>query len=1088
MLNQADSLQLLHRALVPRSEQIVISDSILTVNVDYTADYPDGVIRFNVRRNGLARVSYRYLPETLPTVYRRFALVWQDSARTPDSSLPQTLPPAKGWFDEADLTVGGSKTVSIDVGSQRDLSLEQSLRVSITGRVTPTVSVIALLTDENTPIQPEGDTRELAELDKVLIQIQSPHLQGTLGDFDLITTSVLTGFQRDLQGVRGDWQQAGNEATVALAVSRGEYHSNVFFGQEGIQGPYPLTAKDGSDDLVILAGTEEVWLNGEKLRRGETGDYVIDYAAAKITFTTHRPITAQSRLVVDFQYANQAYNRNFYAASFHAPLFRERLRLGVRLLHEGDNRSRPIELTLSAIDKTALTLAGDAVRRAYRDGATQAVGTEGEYDRVTDAQTGAVYYVYVAADSAGDYNVRFSYVGPGLGDYRRSAVGIYYEYVGPGLGDFVAVTFLPLPRQQQMVGLDAAWQAGAFSLKGEAAFSRLDLNTFSDFDDGDNSGQAVLLESALKATPTRFGQIAWNGKGRYRSRYFVAPGRLNAAEYDRRWNLSPGDSVRAAAESAYETNLTWQPLDMLKFNGFYGETRRGSAQRATLWNFGASLAQARWPEISAHVEGNRSRIDGVTTDRQTYHFGLIYETDRLKTEAIYHHQKTARQQADGNPAQSVIDDAYRAATVSILSKKLRKWSLTGDFSYRQDDFFDMARAAWRKQGTAYNQTYRFGLAGWRAFTLQGEIHQRAVQSATGEDNSTQLIEFKARYQPAQRLWNILGDYRVTNTARQRQAETYIFVGENRGDYSYDALSGLYFQDPTGDYRRRIDDVGLPEQTINLSGSLRLQYHPYRQKSGPAWTRLLKSETWLRIEEETREDDKLAVYLLNWSKFQRDAVTIRGRLLLEQIVTLFPSSRRGSLDAAYRYQDDEINQYVSRHEEKATRQYRLEGRLTARATWTVSLKALLETAQERVRERLESSRLNRRQFTADAMNRPSMRWEYGGQVGYENSTIRDNAAPADLNSWTLKPMLTYAPTRQSRWQGWLSWQRTTITPDDGNLPYSLRGLYKAGNVLGWDVRLEYRMFGYLQMSLHYSGRKEPGEAVFHAGQMQAQAVF
>ncbi|MCP4711111.1 MAG: hypothetical protein GY869_21025, partial [Planctomycetes bacterium] len=191
-------------------------------------------------------------------------------------------------IDDSALTIGGSKTIGIELGSNRDMSLEQSLRVNISGRVSKDVTVIAMLTDENTPIQPEGNTTELEELDKVLIQVNSPHLRGVLGDFDMVFSGTeLSNYQRDLQGVRCDGNFKWGEFSLAGAVSRGEYHSATFFGQEGKQGPYQLTAKDGSEKLVVLAGTEEIWINGQKMNRGQTGDYTIEYADGEITFTSN---------------------------------------------------------------------------------------------------------------------------------------------------------------------------------------------------------------------------------------------------------------------------------------------------------------------------------------------------------------------------------------------------------------------------------------------------------------------------------------------------------------------------------------------------------------------------------------------------------------------------------------------------------------------------------------------------------------------------------------------------------------------------------------------------------------------------------
>ena len=338
--------------IFPNSEQIIGNNGQkLVKGKDYQIDYVSGKIIFDksvlAKKDVVWTITYRSIPFTFLKIYKRDLYgtpLDKDLESTPQRDVPSnldtqpTVPGTPPSTTPSQLEYSGSRTFGISVGSGRSLSQNQEFRINVRGNVSDNIEVLAMLSDQDLPIQPEGMTEDIQDINQKLIRIMHPNVTGTLGDFNAsLGPSEFIFFPRALEGVKveGNFERSKFHL-IPSALPKGQSTSKVIRGEEG-RSEYRLDVNN--QFVIVKAGSEIVWLNGEKMRRGENNDYIIrEYGDPIIEFNSKHLITSNDVIRVDFEYTPEdlAYQQNLYGINNVFMLPGEWLSLGASYAVEAD--------------------------------------------------------------------------------------------------------------------------------------------------------------------------------------------------------------------------------------------------------------------------------------------------------------------------------------------------------------------------------------------------------------------------------------------------------------------------------------------------------------------------------------------------------------------------------------------------------------------------------------------------------------------------------------------------------------------------------------------------------------------------------
>jgi len=268
---KTDSMVLDSLLIVPGTVLVSCIDNQSTIKADsYEIDFPQSVLKWNTAPAcDSVRVSYRHFPEIFNQAYSKKdqALLYA-YLREPMQPLFYEAPKEPyDIFDFGSLDYNGSFSRGISFGNTQDLVVNSQFNLQLAGKLSDDIEILAGMTDNNIPFQTQGNTQQLQEFDRIFIQLKKDRSTLLVGDYNLEKPDAhFLNFTRKLQGLNVENESnVGNgvlSSRVSAAISRGQYARNDFIGQEGNQGPYKLRGTEGEAFIIILSGTERVFVDG----------------------------------------------------------------------------------------------------------------------------------------------------------------------------------------------------------------------------------------------------------------------------------------------------------------------------------------------------------------------------------------------------------------------------------------------------------------------------------------------------------------------------------------------------------------------------------------------------------------------------------------------------------------------------------------------------------------------------------------------------------------------------------------------------------------------------------------------------------
>jgi hypothetical protein len=1104
-------------SIVPQSLKISYDNNLLVDSSLYYVDYTKATFSWKGAADITLQLSYKVFPILFSKNYFHKDVKLIEELAIDNSSFynykPQTV--ENTLFSMKGLNKSGSISRGIMFGNNQNLSVNSNMVLQMSGKIGNDIEILAAISDDNLPIQPEGNTQQLNEFDRVFMQIKKDSTMLTAGDYELKRpNSYFMNFYKRTQGamISHDFKTEKGirySTTVAAAVAKGRSARNQIIGQEGNQGPYRLTGNNGETYIVVIAGTERVFIDGVPLVRGQDNDYIIDYNTAEITFTAKQLINLNSRISVEFEYSDKNYSRSL--TYLNQRIETDKLAFRLNYYNEKDNRNQPFLQTLNDEQKQFMSTLGRDISQAYYPNVTEVPFNENEilYEKLTSIG-GFDYYRYSIDPALAKYRVGFSYIGEGRGNYRinsqSAANGKVYEFVEPinGVmqGNYEPITLLITPKQQQLITVGADFKPKKQSLfSTEFAISNNNVNLFADKSTANTSGYGLKLDALHPILLNEKGlKLNTSANYEYVSKTFKPIERYRTIEFNRDFNL---DAITTeATEHLFSAGLQLFKKENQNIGYTLNTFTREGQYQGYLHKVNALYKAGKY---GFKFDGSLLNSDATANDGTFFkhYLDANREISNLIAGFVFEQQQntTADKQTDALTGNSFSYSIYKLYLQSKASQSNR---YKIDYSFRQDQ---LPRAT-ELLNSSHSQSINLGVDLTKnvnsTLSLTAGYRKTGYENGFASVNSDESLVGRLDYNlnAMKGFINTSIYYEVGNGQEPRREITYLEVLPGQGIYAWNDYNGNGIKElnefeisrfPDQAKYIRIFTAGTEYVRTNFTGvnqSIRITPSAIL-KGGKGFQKFVNrftNQLSYKIDRKILASDGFEVYnpfhtgidaanLISLSSFLRN--------------TLFFNRNNPKFGVDFNYLADGAKSFLSNGFDSRKRNER--GlRIRTSPVRSTNINFTVNQGSKNYNSELFAQRnyqINyfellpefNYQFSTD------LRLTFAGVYGNQRNASEFGGEKNQNVTFTTETR--YNVLKKGVLTGRVSYINNRFTGESNStIGYEMLSGLQIGNNYTWGLGLQRTIGNGIQLNISYEGRKSPEVNVVHTGNMQVRAYF